>query len=154
MTKHRPDGDRVANELMGASAFFKKTPPEPPITPPLVDTPVITPHTPEPLPKSDVVTSSGSVSPPSISTARPARGIACASRPTRPGPSRHCAPLSSGITTWRSARTISAGWPCMPYWKTSPPRVTGRRPSSDSNPKRPVANMHSRRPLSFPFVTS
>ncbi len=57
MTKQRPDGDRVANELMGASAFFKKTPPEPPVTPPPVVTPVITPITPEPLPNNDVVTS-------------------------------------------------------------------------------------------------
>ncbi|MGI8483944.1 MAG: hypothetical protein ACR2OU_06745 [Thermomicrobiales bacterium] len=70
MTKHRPDGDRVANELMGASAFFRKTPPEPPVTPPPVVTPVVAPLTPEPLPNNavvtsrrhDAVTSSGSVS--------------------------------------------------------------------------------------------
>ena len=57
MTKHRPDGDRVANELMGASAFFKKSLPEPEATPPPVLPAVPDRPVPEPVAKPDVVTS-------------------------------------------------------------------------------------------------
>lgn len=63
MTKQRPDGDRVANELMGASAFFKKTPLEPLVTPPSIVPSVSPIPLPEPLPDSDVVTSPASTSP-------------------------------------------------------------------------------------------
>lgn len=57
MTKQRPDGDRVANELMGASAFFKKAAPEPEVTPLPIVPPVSPTPLPEPLPDADVVTS-------------------------------------------------------------------------------------------------
>ncbi|MGI8485028.1 MAG: hypothetical protein ACR2OU_12290 [Thermomicrobiales bacterium] len=57
MSKHRPDGDRVANELMGASSFFKKTLPESIVTPSPVVTPVVVAPTPEPLSNNSVVAS-------------------------------------------------------------------------------------------------
>ncbi len=55
MSKQRPDPDKIANELSGASAFFRRTP-QPEGTP--QPEPAVTkPETPEPEPGPDVTTS-------------------------------------------------------------------------------------------------
>jgi hypothetical protein len=56
MSKERPNPDRIANELTGASAFFRKpTPAAEPPTPEEVS--AVAPPTSEPVPPSDVTTS-------------------------------------------------------------------------------------------------
>lgn len=59
MSKQRPDGDKLVNEMVGASAFFRSS--ARPITTSDTDdtspSPVIQPVTPEPLVQNDVVTS-------------------------------------------------------------------------------------------------
>ncbi|MDP9359562.1 MAG: hypothetical protein M3R02_30600 [Chloroflexota bacterium] len=55
MSKQRPDPDKIANELSGASAFFRRTP-QPEGTPQPEAAPT-KPETPEPQPRPDVTTS-------------------------------------------------------------------------------------------------
>lgn len=58
--KKRPDADKLANELLGASAFFRPAAPStetPEAKPPAASPPVEKITTPEPTPVSDVMTS-------------------------------------------------------------------------------------------------
>ena len=77
MSKHRPDSDRLANELAGASAFFKRTP-EKPAEP-----------EPTPIPPAAPVSPAPAVPAQEIEQARPPRTPRTPVRPTRRQMIRH-----------------------------------------------------------------
>ncbi len=105
MSKQRPDPDKLANELAGASAFFRPATPNPP-EPHAPQVEPGTPSTPEPSPQSDVTTSRRHDAPTSPVTTSPSSGFDL----NRPTASRDSLRLSVDETKALDALRAALKW--------------------------------------------